>query len=174
MIPRHRLTYIGVLTATHGLRGEMSAVVDSAAADMLEDMSHVFVSLDGLMVPFAISGVRRRGAQGVLISLKGVTSEAEAVRLRGAELFTDMDLVEDDDADADGFYLEDLIGYDLYDGETPIGKIDDYDDTTENTLFVVAAPDGQALVPATDDLIVEVDTDLRRIIMSLPEGLLNL
>ncbi len=56
-----------------------------------------------------------------------------------------------------------------------MGEITDYDDSTDNVLFILRRPDGsEALIPASDDFIDSVDTQERTIAMTLPEGLLAL
>ena len=54
-------------------------------------------------------------------------------------------------------------------------EIRSVDDSTINTLFELVTSDGNdLLLPASDELIVEVDTEQRQITMQLPEGLLEL
>ena len=49
------------------------------------------------------------------------------------------------------------------------------DDATENVLFGVEKPDGnEVLIPASDEFIISVDAENRKIRVSLPEGLLDL
>ena len=87
---------------------------------------------------------------------------------------TGSNFTEDEDDDADGFYLEDLVGFDIVSGEETIGRIDGFDDSTDNLLFTVDRDGAEILIPASADFIDEVDTDNNKIYMTLPEGLLNL
>ena len=66
-----------------------------------------------------------------------------------------------------------LVGFDLVEakGNTRIGTIAMIDDTTANILFELE--DGR-LIPATDDLITDINTKKRTITMEIPEGLLEL
>jgi len=52
-----------------------------------------------------------------------------------------------------------------------VGKIAAIDDSTQNVLFELE--DG-TLIPASDDLITNIDTNRRQIIMQIPEGLLEI
>ena len=71
--------------------------------------------------------------------------------------------------------LDYFIGFELFDHDTPVGHIDDVDDTTANVLFVVKCPDGSHVqVPAADEWVVAFDPDQRTITMDLPQGLLEL
>lgn len=56
-----------------------------------------------------------------------------------------------------------------------MGTITDIEDSTENALFVINRPDGQpAYIPIADELIDEINPEERYIVMTLPEGILDL
>ncbi len=80
------------------------------------------------------------------------------------------------DNDEEGFYASDLVGYTIVHADgRPVGKITDINDSTENALFIVQLPDGtDKYIPIADELIDEINTEKRYIVMTLPEGLLDL
>ncbi len=56
-----------------------------------------------------------------------------------------------------------------------VGTIDHVDDSTINLLFEVTTPEGEEmLIPASNDLIEEVNAEKKEIRMAIPEGLLEL
>lgn len=165
---------VGVFTKPHGIKGEITALFpnglyEPAAGDF------VFADIDGLPVPFRILGVRTKGAESFLLTIKGISDEPAAASLAGKAILVDEDLVADIEDDGEGFYLDDLIGFELQADGTTIGTIDDFDDSTDNALFIVRTPAGDTiLVPASGELIEAVDTDAKIIAMDLPEGLTSL
>jgi 16S rRNA processing protein RimM len=52
-----------------------------------------------------------------------------------------------------------------------VGTIASIDDTTANILFEL---ENGRLIPANDDLIVDIDAEHRQIRMNIPEGLLDI
>lgn len=176
MIARSQLAEIGTFNKPHGIKGEISTSFDPEVIDLVDDFGHVFVELDGLMVPFTILSSRPKGSETLLLTLKGITDEKKASALTGLPLYIEESMLPEDLQDGDdGFYIEDLIGFTLADGDTVVGVISGYDDSTDNVLFEVTAPDGAALlVPASPDLIEDVDIDGKTVTMSLPQGLLDL
>jgi 16S rRNA processing protein RimM len=69
--------------------------------------------------------------------------------------------------------LSSLVGFKIVsvpDGST-IGTIAAIDDTTQNILFELE--DG-TLIPASDELIENIDVNKKEIIMNIPEGLLDI
>ena len=56
-----------------------------------------------------------------------------------------------------------------------IGTVKSVDYATVNTLFNVETPDGkEIMIPASEDFIIDVDTERHIIVVDLPEGLLDL
>ena len=55
-----------------------------------------------------------------------------------------------------------------------MGEIVQVDEQTENAIFIVDDGEGELLLPASDDLIVEFDLDKKVMVMDLPQGILDL
>ena len=176
MITREELILIGHYNKPHGVVGEISATVD-VDPDVLQTLSCLVSDMDGIFVPFFVLDCRPKTAETVLLTIEGVTSEQEASRLVNHDIFAlkrDFDQASDE-AEADGYPLDYFIGFELVDCDgTRVGKIVDVDEKTENALFIVRHDDGELLVPANDDLIIEFGIDERVIVMDLPQGLLDM
>ena len=176
MIGKHELDKIGSVTKTHGVHGELSAVVDVDVN--LSDLKCVVFDIDGIFVPFFIGSERPRGASGCLFMLNGVDDEMHAAAFVGKQIYAlrrDLDRlgVNESDGDDDVFYLEDAVGYTLYDTDgSRIGIISRFDDSTPNYLYGVDRESaGEILVPAAEDMITDIDIDREIITMNLPKGL---
>ena len=65
------------------------------------------------------------------------------------------------------------MGFDIVEASNSkvVGKIAAIDDTTQNILFELE--DGR-LIPASDELITNIDTNRQQIIMQIPTGLLEI
>ena len=77
-----------------------------------------------------------------------------------------------------GFYLSDLIGYNLeVKNLGVIGKISDFDDSTENYLLIVDSTENEGkkiFIPLAQEFITGIDDIARKLEMDLPEGLIEL
>ena len=71
------------------------------------------------------------------------------------------------------FFIEAIVGFDIIDASTArtIGKIAAVDDSTINILFELE--DGK-LIPASEELITDVDKHQKTITIDLPQGILEL
>lgn len=189
MISRTELKEIGRLQKPHGINGEITASTDLEAAD-LAALRCVVLDIDGIFVPFFISAVRPKGPRTALLTIDGISSDSEAAPLCPAPLYAlrediagletadggeDEDDVMDDEEE--GFYAEDLIGYTVESDDGRLrGEIVELDDSTDNYLFIVRDEAGKRIMlPVADgSMIEEVDPERHHILLSLPEGLLDL
>lgn len=180
MIKASEIVAVGSLLKPHGVKGEIVADLDQDFK--LEKLRCIVLDIDGIFVPFFISGIRTGASSSTLLTIDGITNENEAKELCGKEIYALMSDVPDVPADdEDGFYLADLIGFSVKtDSGIIIGIIEDYDDSTSNVLLIVSPEDksarssGQLYIPLADEYITEIDADNRTIKMSLPSGLLDL
>lgn len=174
MITEDMIAEIGRFGQPHGIKGELNASLDVAP----DSISCLICDVNGIFVPFFISSFRSRGPHSQLLTIDGINNEVEAALLKNHIIYGLKEEVhtEDDETDSDaGFYAEDLIGYTIADTEGALtGKITDVDDSTDNVLFLAETPQGEVLIPVTDEFITDIDTDNKIITFDLPDGILNL
>lgn len=176
MITREELIGIGHYNKPHGVAGEISATVD-VDVDVLKSLSCLVSEVDGIFVPFYVNACRPKSAETVLLTIDGITTEHEASLLVNHDIYAlKRDYVQvSDDAEADGYPLDYFIGFELRDSDGKrVGEIIDVDEQTENAIFIIDRDGDEVMVPASDDLIVEFDTDDRIMVMELPQGLIEL
>lgn len=171
MITHEEVFRIGRIGKTHGIKGEVTLQFSDDTFDRVE-AEYLVLETEGILVPFFMEEYRFRSDEVAIVKFEGIDTEQQARELTHCDVFLSRRLV---DTDADEISLAMLIGYTIADGTSGknIGKIADIDDSTANVLFVVDGNDGnEILIPATDDFIVEIDTDGKVITMTLPEGLI--
>ncbi|MCH5215798.1 MAG: 16S rRNA processing protein RimM [Muribaculaceae bacterium] len=175
MISTTDIIGIGKFNKTHGISGEISAILDIPTENIL-DLKALVVDEDGILVPYFVESYRNKSKTATLLTLDGITSEIEAKHLIGKTIYALKTDIKDDDLDDDDDNAYSLIGYvvqDIDNGE--LGSIIDIDDSTENYLFIVeTAYGGQILIPIVDEFIVDIDYNTHVLLMNLPEGLLNI
>ena len=73
------------------------------------------------------------------------------------------------------FYYHEIIGFAMIDSvHGDIGIIQSVNDTTAQALFEVEKDGAQLLIPISDDIITKVDRENKRILVTTPEGLVDL
>ncbi len=178
MIRQEEISAVGKLQKTHALRGELNILLD-IDAEYLEAGNPAILDIDGIFVPFYAQSIRPKGSFSYLVKFQGVDSEFEAKKLVNKTVYALRDKLKEYLAEAgdDEYALyDDLIGWSVEDTEAGrIGTIVDIDTNTENELFIVETPDGDTVyIPLTEDFIEKIDEDARTIIMTLPDGLIDI
>ena len=169
MIREEEVYQIGKLGKTHGVKGEISFLFDDDVFDRT-DADYLILKIDGIFVPFVIEEYRFRSDSNAIMKLEGIDTQERARELTGCEVFFPRNLSGSDEGNIS---WAGLVGYHLIDADTGrnIGTIAAIDDATINILFELE--DGK-LIPASEELIADVDTKNRQITIHLPEGILDL
>ena len=169
MIKQEEVYKIGRLGKSHGVRGEVSFLFDDDVFDRV-DAEYLILDIDGILVPFFIEEYRFRSDTTALMKFEGIDSQERARELTGCDVYFPRNLAASDD---DSISWSAIVGFDIIDASTDksVGRIASIDDSTLNILFCLE--DGH-LIPASEDLITQIDQQARTITMHLPAGLLDL
>ena len=169
MIKREEVYKIGRRGKTHGVRGEISFLLDDDVFDRT-DADYLILDIDGILVPFFFEEYRFKTDSNALIKFDGIDTQERARELTGCDVYFPRSLADEDETSVS---WAELVGYSLIDSNTgnTIGEIVAIDDTTINILFELT--DGK-LIPASDELIQHIDTKQHQIEINLPEGILEL
>lgn len=177
MITAEQLIEIGHITKLHGLKGEMQAVVTDPVFDEVKKCPYLVCDMDGIFVPFFIQGYRFRSSESILLQFEDIDSQEKASIFCGKSLYFDRKCFTKKEAEAYDTAVEEeqgYIGYQVIDKTLgPLGAITDIDDQTANVLFLIDHQGTELMVPAADDLVIEIDDNARTILMDLPVGLVN-
>jgi len=172
MILKEDIFPIGQLIKPHGVSGEMTFSFTSDVFDT-EEAAFLIIEIQGIFVPFFIEEYRFKSNQTALIKLEGIKSDEKARSFSGSTVYLPkkyLEKVVDTEIELDYF-----VGFTLVDElKGDIGLITEVDQTTDNALFVIGKGRDEMLIPVGDDYIIKIDHKKKRIVVRLPEGLLDL
>lgn len=172
MILKENLIPAGQIHKPHGVNGEMSFSVQQGVLDQHENPCLIMM-MDGIPVPFFVESYRMKSDTSGLMMLEGIQTEEQVREFAGAQFFVLKDFLKADETEE--ISIDFLVGYTLSDTEKGIiGVIAEIDQTTENALFVIPTEEDEILIPVGDEYIREIDHDNKTILLTLPEGLLEL
>jgi 16S rRNA processing protein RimM len=173
MIDRNNCYLFGTLLKLHGFDGEMVMKSRTTVLPKLKKSEPVFLDIEGILVPFFVSTIDQISGDACLISFDDVSSDQKARELVGCNIYSSVPAKENIQTGIK--VLDELIGYQLIDQKLGlIGTIIDCIDISQNPLFQVQGKDGEFLVPANQDLILDISADSRQVNMDLPDGLLGI
>jgi 16S rRNA processing protein RimM len=172
MIQREELVKIGQFKKPHGIKGE---ILFSCTNNSFKECERPFFicELDGIFVPFLVEEYRSNSTSPIFVKLKNIDSPVKAAILAHKEIyFPKADLSEETSDDT--FTWDYFIGFILIDKHSgEIGFISDVDTSTVNTLFIVTKGEDEILIPAADEWIISIDDVQKKLVLELPEGLLE-
>lgn len=165
------LFQVGVITQTHGIRGEVKVFPTTDDAARFEDLKHVLLDTGKGTLTLEIENVRYF-KQFVILKFKGYDNINDIERYKRCPL-----LVERSAAvplEEDEYYIADMIGMQVVtDQGEDFGVLKDVMETGANDVYVIAHKTaGEVLVPAIKDCILEVDIPGRKMKIHVMDGLI--
>ena len=158
---------IGRLGKTHGVQGEMDFHVYTDFPERLKHGKKVFLGED--KTPIVLDTVRPKNKL-MLISFEGIHSPEEARLLTNQEVFVktaEVPLLPEG-----MYYHHELIGLRVFEGEKMLGVLSEILVTGANDVFVIKNVESEELLlPDIPSVILEVNLDEGKMIVSVPDGL---
>ncbi len=172
--PEPRYLAVGRISRPHGIRGELRVEIITDYPERLGQ--HVCFYLAS---PDSPEAVRRypveklrwhRGA--LLLKLGGCDDRNGADELRG--MLVQVPLEEAVPLEEGEYYYFQLVGVRV---ETEsgqwLGRVVEVLETGANDVYVVRGPRGEVLLPAVEDVVLELDLELKRMVVRLLPGMLG-
>lgn len=164
---------VGVVRRPHGLAGEVTVEPLGDFVDSFEPGASYVWKTGERVRELKVSG--KRGHSGrMLISFEGISDVDRARELAGGVLCVPFERLPERPADfysteeVEGWRCEDPAGLLL-------GAVRLLEETPAGPQLTLATPAGkEVLVPFVRPLVVEIDAASKRIVLDLPEGLLEL
>ncbi|MBF8267775.1 MAG: rRNA processing protein RimM [Dehalococcoidia bacterium] len=105
-----------------------------------------------------------------LLKLRGIDTWEDAQHLQGASL--EVPVEEMEPLAPDSYYHFQVLDMEVRTREGEyLGRVESILATGSNDVYVVRGEEGEILVPALKDVVVDVDTQEGRMTVDLPEGL---
>ena len=165
------LLQVGVITSTHGVRGEVKVFPTTDDAARFKQLKHVLLDTGREMKPLEIQGVKFF-KQFVILKFKGIDNINDIERYKRCPL-----LVERKDAvelKEDEYFIADMIGIQVETEDREVfGTLKDVMETGANDVYVIDTEEhGAVLVPAIKECILDVDVEKRKMTIHLMDGLI--
>ena len=160
-------TYLeaGKIVNTHGIAGEVKVVPWCDEPAFLLEFDKFYI--DGTPVNVRSARVHK---QNVLLTLDGISTINDAMRLKGKVIFIHRDDVKLPD---ERHFLVDLFGLEVREADTEkiLGSIADILTPPAHAVYVVRGGDREYMIPAVDAFVLETNVDDGYITVRLIEGM---
>ncbi len=162
---------VGVITTTHGIRGEVKVFPTTDDPTRFKELKKVFLDTGKELLPLELEGIKFF-KQLAILKFKGIDDINEIEKYRGKDLLIHReDAVELEEGE---YFIFDLIDSTVYteDGEE-LGTLIEILTTAANDVYVVKTLAGkELLIPSIKECILDVDVANKKIVVHLLDGLM--
>mgnify|MGYP004630699219 CR=1 FL=1 len=165
------LLKVGVITTTHGVRGEVK-VYPTTDPERFPELDYVLLDTGREKRKLEIEKVRFF-KNLVILKFKGIDNINDIEMYKQRELWIPRE--EGQDLEEDEYYIGDLIGMEVYtdDSEERFGVLKDVMETGANEVYIITSENhGEVLLPAIHECILDIDVEAKKMKVHLMEGLL--
>ncbi|MBI5969957.1 MAG: 16S rRNA processing protein RimM [Deltaproteobacteria bacterium] len=166
---------IGKVVGAHGVKGEIKFKPYGGLegfADGIEEEGNFLLDAVFIGEEREFKVVSQRPQTGaLLLTLAGVADRDAAEKLNGRKVSIKKTALPN--LPEGEHYQFEFMGIEVFTGEgRSLGHITGIISTGSNDVFKVEGAAGEVLIPATSETIMEVDTEKKRLVVRLMEGLL--
>lgn len=163
---------VGVISNTHGIRGEVKVFPTTDDVKRFEDLKEVMIDTKKDYVTLKIQQVKYF-KQFVILKFKDIDNINDIEKYKGMDL-----LVTRENAiplEENEYFIYDLIGCTVYtDDNKELGELTEVLQTGANDVYVVKTSAGkEILLPAIDECILDINIEEKKITAHLMNGLIE-
>lgn len=161
---------VGVITSTHGIKGEVKVFPTTDDANRFKKLKNVILDTGKEKIDMEIASVKFFKNM-VILKFKGIDDINDVEKYKKSELYVTRENAVK--LKKDEYFIADLIGMEVVsDEDEELGVIDDVLQTGANDVYVIKKPGtSDLLVPAIKDCIKEVDVEGGKMLVHLLPGL---
>jgi 16S rRNA processing protein RimM len=165
--------YLGKIIKTHGNKGQVMVHLDVDDPEKYIGLESVYLDLHGERIPFFITSLELKHHRKALIQFQDFATIEDAESLTGLEMYLPVSTLPP--LKGNRFYYHEIIGFRVTDQKHgDIGVVEDVLDLPHQALFQVRFGKKEILVPVVDEIILKVDKGNKHILISAPEGLIDI
>ncbi len=163
---------IGKLVAAFGVNGQLILQHELGKKTSLKGLQAIFVEeKKKSFLPWFIESAKIKSDNEIYLSLEGITTREAALKLMQKEVWLP-------EADFKKFAAKsapaNLLGYTIIDNENPLGPILEVIEQPHQLLCRLEIQSKEVLIPLNDAFLQKIDHRHKQVIVTLPEGLLDI
>ena len=165
--------YLGKILKTHGNKGQVIVLLDVDDPEDYLALESVYLDLHGERIPFFIGSLELKHNRKAVIQFQDFDSIEDAESLQGLEMY--LPITKLPALKGNRFYYHEIIGFAVVDQQHgDIGLVEDILELPHQSLFQIRHGGKEIPVPIVDDIILKVDRKKKQLLISAPEGLIEI
>ena len=165
--------YLGKIAKKFSFKGEVLIYLDTDEPELYENMESIFVEFNKNLIPYFIENSSLHKNDFLRVKFEDVDNEEQADEIIGSEVYLPISMLPK--LEGNKFYFHEVIGFEIEDKRLGVfGKIVSINDSSAQPLFEVLNGSVEILVPMIDQFLVKIDRENKKVVMDLPEGLVEM
>ena len=165
--------YLGKIVKKYSFKGELLVKLDTDDPGIYTKMESVFIDKNKNLIPFFIERSSLHKSTLLRVKFEDIDSEEDANKLLKSELYLPLEFLPQ--LTGNKFYYHEIFGFEAEDLSFGlIGIIKGVNDNTNQAILEIDRNGSEILIPLIDDFIKSVDRELKKIILEVPEGLIDI
>jgi len=165
--------YLGKIVKKYSFKGELLVKLDTDDPSIYTKMESVFIDKNKNLIPFFIERSSLHKSTLLRVKFEDIDSEEDADKLLKSELYLPLEFLPQ--LTGNKFYYHEIFGFEAEDLSFGlIGIIKGVNDSTNQAILEIDRNGSEILIPLIDDFIKSVDREQKKIILEVPEGLIDI
>ena len=165
--------YLGKIVKKYSFKGELLIKLDTDDPSIYTKMESVFIDKNKSLIPFFIERSSLHKSTLLRVKFEDIDSEEDADKLLKSELYLPLEFLPQ--LTGNKFYYHEIVGFEAEDLSFGlVGIVKGVNDTTNQAILEIDRNGSEILIPLIDDFIKSVDRELKKIILEVPEGLIDI
>jgi 16S rRNA processing protein RimM len=161
------LFQLGKIIKTRHYDGQLFVVFDAQVSDDIEDLTNIFVLIDGLYVPYQIVEILLVTDTSAYLRLEFIENENNALEIVGCTLWTPQSFFKQKTKTE----FDTWIGFEVFDLKRgKIGIIKKIENYKGNVVIQIINADKEILISFYPELLVQADIDAKVLHISALDG----
>ena len=167
---RKKFLPIGQIVGTHGVKGMVRVQVWADDIDFVRNFTTFYTDEKG--DDFLVAQKIGSAGKMCIIFFKGIDTIPKAEALRDTVIYVKRECF---DLPEGRYFINEIIGSDCYDNNTgeKLGMLSDVSQTGANDVWHISKGDKEYLLPAIEQVIVNVDIDTGKILLNPLKGIFD-
>jgi len=161
---------VGEILTTFGNKGELKVSPLTDDLERFKKLKYVFFKMPEGYTKMHIASVRNH-KNAVILSFEEIPDMSSAEKFRNIYICIEEEqLVQ---LPKDHYFIFQMIGLEVYEKGIFLGKIENVIQTGSNDVYIVKDNKKEILIPALKSIVEKIDLDAKKMVVSLPEGLVD-
>jgi len=162
---------IGKIVASFGLKGEVILKHNLGKKTSLKGLQTIFIEGKQGFLPWFIETTKIKNEEELYLKLQGIDVREQAITLTQKEIWIPENDFKKFSAKSSPI---NLLSYELVENENILGKILEVIEQPHQLLCRIEVAEKEVLIPLHEGTIKKIDRQNNRVIVELPEGLLEI